>query len=369
MMSKLSINLNALADNYAYIQSRIGAHCTAGAAVKANGYGLGMVRVSEALHKAGCNDFFVATLEEGIKLRAALSDVNIACLNGLMKGRETEYVSHDLTPIFGSLDEINRWQQCAQDQDNGLAAIIHIDTGMNRHGLPPNELSALYDAPDLLSGLNVKTVMSHFACADEPDHPMNHAQYQKFTDAMTHFKAITPHAKYSLCNSSGIFLSDAYHLDMVRSGMALYGLNPTPEKPNPMQNVVELNVPILQLKTADKQATAGYNATYRFDNSERLAIVALGYADGFHRSLSNNGALYYNGVRCPVRGRVSMDLTIIDISAVPESDAPHVGDMVQVIGAHQTADALAHDAGTIGYEVLTSLLGNRASRFTRNYIS
>ena len=364
-MGKLSINLKALAGNYARIQREIGANCIAGAAVKADSYGLGMEPVSQALYSAGCRDFFVATLQEGIKLRAALPDVSIACLNGLAIGQEADYAAHNLTPILGSLDEITRWQTLAQEHGKQLPAILHIDTGMNRHGLPDNELSKLYDAPDYLSGLNVTTVMSHFACADELSHPMNHAQYQKFMNAMTHFRVITPRAKFSLCNSSGIFRSADYHLDLVRPGMALYGLNPTPETANPMQAVVSLSVPIIQIKTVEKQSAAGYNATYCFDKYETLAIVPLGYADGFHRSLSNNGALYYNGVRCPVRGRVSMDLTIIDISAIPESDAPRVGDMMQVIGADQSADDLARAAGTIGYEILTSL----GARYDRNYVS
>lgn len=356
-MGKLYINFKALADNYRTLQARIGSGCVVGAAVKANGYGLGAVEVSRALYDAGCRQFFVATLEEGVELRAALpDDTYIACLNGLTQGREVDYTAANLTPVLGSLDEIKRWQEYALDKP----AILHFDTGMNRHGLPEDEAQALLNSPDLLSALNVQVIMSHFACADELDHEMNHMQYQKFMDIAAHF----PHAKKSLCNSSGIFLNADYHLDVVRAGMALYGLNPTPYTNSPMRPVVRLEAPIIQLKVADNQSTSGYNATYRFGGKSRLAIIDIGYADGLPRSLSNKGAFYVGGVRCPIRGRISMDLTIIDMSAVAESYEPRIGEMVEVIGVHQSVDDLAHDAGIIGYEILTSL----GARHERIYV-
>lgn len=357
-MRKLSINLNGLADNYRALCAKAGAKTTVGASVKANGYGLGLIEVTRALHGAGCHDFFVATLQEGQALREALADVNIACFNGLSKGYEEDYAAYNLIPILGSIDEMRRWKDCAPDKP----VMLHIDTGMNRHGLPIHDVEA---ACKHLDSLNITHFMSHFSSSEEPDNSANTDQFDKFMRAIKPLKDICPHAKLSMCNSSGLFLNPDYHLDLVRPGMALYGLNPASHQENPMAPVVKLEAPILQFKEAEAGTTAGYNETYRFDKNTSLAIIDIGYGDGLPRSLSNTGAFYIGGVRCPIRGRVSMDLTIIDISDVPDDKRPAVGDMVEVIGEHQSADDLARDAGTIGYEILTSL----GARYERTYVS
>lgn len=208
-----------------------------------------------------------------------------------------------------------------------------------------------------LDGINVTGIMSHLACADEPDHDMNTLQNNLFKKITEHF----PTATKALSNSSGIFCGRDFHFDMVRPGYALFGGNPTPDKPNPMKPIISLKVPIMRTRIVFEGATVGYNATYRFKNKSQIATVSAGYADGLLRSLSNKGALYWNNIRCPIRGRVSMDLTTVDLSDIPQDQRPKPGDYLEVLGEHQTIDALAKDADTIGYEIMTAL-GNRYER-------
>lgn len=213
----------------------------------------------------------------------------------------------------------------------------------------------------MLDGINVAGILSHFACADEKDHAMNETQYEVFEKIAKHF----PNAEKTLCNSSGIFRNSKYHYDIVRPGMALWGLNPTPEIKNPMQPVASLTAPVVRVRLVYKGATVGYNATYKFDKDTWIATLSAGYADGIFWNLGNKGALYWKGYKCPIRGRVSMDLTTVDLSEVPEGQRPKPGDALEIIGEHQQADDLAKAAGTIGYAVLTRL-GNR---YERKYIS
>ena len=232
---------------------------------------------------------------------------------------------------------------------------------MNRLGLGSVETDKLLREMEMLDGLDVVGIMSHFACADEKGHPLNDVQYGVFSEIARAF----PNAEKSLSNSSAIFRDSRYHFDVARPGMALYGLNPTPEAQNPMQPVVTLKVPIVRTRIVYKDASVGYGATYRFEKDTPIATVSAGYADGILRALSNKGSFYWKGYHCPIRGRVSMDLTTVDLSAVPENERPRPGDFMEVIGNHQSADELAADAGTIGYEILTAL-GNRYERFYVN---
>jgi alanine racemase len=241
-----------------------------------------------------------------------------------------------------------------------LPAIIQFDTGMNRLGLGPDETRRLIDHTDLLEGVDVIMIMSHFLAADEAGDPHTPAQAARFAEIARHF----PRALKSLSNSAGIFRDQDYHYDVVRPGMALYGLNPVPHESNPMQPVVSLHVPVLQTRLVKKGDVVGYSATYTFTQDTPMATVAMGYADGFLRSLSNKASLFWKGYPCPVRGRVSMDLVTVSLENIPEGQCPHDGDMLEVIGPHQSADALAACAGTIGYEILTSL----GQRYRRVYI-
>ncbi|MEZ5814657.1 MAG: alanine racemase [Alphaproteobacteria bacterium] len=358
-MGTLTISCAAIARNYKQIQDMAGADCAAAAVVKANAYGLGVAPVATALQKAGADRFFIATLAEALELRTIVgAKPDIYMLHGFEEAGCDLYKAEAITPVLNSVHEIESYAAFAARGESLLPAIIHIDTGMNRLGLKQQDLEK---AASKLGGIDLRYVMSHFACADEKNHPMNDVQYKAFKTAAEMF----PGARKTLANSAGIFRSPDYHFDMIRPGMSLYGLNPKPEAENPMDPVIELAVEVLQVKDAAGGEVCGYNATHRFEKEQRLAIVSMGYADGFPRSLSNTGALYWKGHKCPLRGRVSMDLTTVDLSAVPENDLPGSGDMLEVIGPSQSADDLAAAAGTIGYEILTSL-SRRYQRIYKN---
>jgi alanine racemase len=336
-----------------------GPDCAAAVVVKANAYGLGVAPVAAALQKAGADKFFIATLAEALELRTIVGKKpDIYMLHGFEEAGCDLYKAEAITPVLSSVHEIESYAAFAAREETAFPAVIHIDTGMNRLGLKKQDMEK---TASKLGSIDLRYVMSHFACADEKNHPMNEAQYKAFQAAAQMF----PGTKKSLANSAGIFRSPEYHFDMIRPGMSLYGLNPTPETKNPMHPAIELAVEILQVKDTEDGETCGYNATYRFKKKQKLAIVSMGYADGFPRSLSNTGALYWKGHKCPLRGRVSMDLTTVDLSAVPENDLPGPGDMLEVIGPNQSADDLAADAGTIGYEILTSL-SRRYQRIYKN---
>ncbi len=361
-MTTLTINIAAVSANYRAIQERVGPNCTVSGVVKANAYGLGVGPVSQGLYEEGCRLFFTATLPEALELRVILGEKpTIATLNGCDPVNIDLYKEANITPVLNHEGELNAYKAAAHAAERPLAAILQLDTGMNRLGFDAGTIHDLANDPDAFAGLDILYIMSHFACADEPDHPKNAEQYNLFLKTASAW----PDLPKSICNSFGTYQNADWHLDMVRPGMALYGLNPTPYKPNPMQPVVKLETPILQIREAQKGEACGYNATFRFNKKTKLAIVSMGYADGILRSLTNKGALYWKGIRCPIRGRVSMDLVIVDLGAVPEKDLAIVGDTLEVIGPHQSADNLAHAAGTIGYEILTAL----GHRYERRYES
>lgn len=353
----LTINLAAIAKNYTLLQNTIkGAECAA--VVKANGYGLGAEQVGKTLYAAGCRQFFVAQLDEGIRLRSALHDAEIHILGGLIPGTEEIYKEHILVPVLGSLGEMASWRIFANGAP--LPCDIHIDTGMLRLGLPPDELRQIADDPDMLSGLEIKNIMSHLASADDTDSPQSETQLKMFNDA----RQIIPQGNASFANSSGIFLGHPYHFDLARPGVALYGVNPTAGQANPMHPVVGLKARIIQLRDATAGETVGYGAAYKVEKNKKIATLSVGYADGYLRSLSDNAHAYLGEHKIPLVGRVSMDLITLDVSSVP-SDLCHVGAWVELIGRHHSIDDLAQEAGTIGYEVLTNL-GSRYHRIYEN---
>lgn len=359
---QLHIDLTALASNYKLVRQRVGMHCEAAAAVKADAYGIGIERAAPTLNEAGCKSFFVATLQEGVQLRGLLpeNDIRIYVLNGLQDGAEEILDFHSLTPVLNSIIDIENWVSYAKRTRPYLKCVLHIDTGMARLGLSEDELESVLPRADaLVKIIDIEYIMSHFSCADEKGHPLNDQQSKRFQYAADSFVF----SKRSLANSSGVFRDENWHHDMVRPGMCLYGLNPTPETDNPMQPVVSLSVPILQRRTLSKGESVGYGASWVAEEKCELATVQLGYADGFNRSASNAAKLYWQGHACPIVGRVSMDLTIISLENIPPDLRPHQGDMIEVLGPHQSADDLALDMGTIGYEVLTSL----GRRYARTY--
>jgi alanine racemase len=358
----LTIDLGEIVDNWRSLARRtMPAECAA--VIKADGYGCGIEPVAAALAKAGCKTFFVADLGEARRARAAASNATIYVLNGLLPNTGPAFAEIQARPVIGSMVELAEWDAfCAAQQWRGGAA-LHVDTGMNRLGISAEEAAAL--APRVRSGNHgITLLMSHLACSEIPEHPLNDRQIKLFQEVRVLYRGIPS----SLANSSGIFLGAATHCDMVRPGAALFGVNPTPGRRNPMHAVVDLRARILQVRTVQRGETVGYDATWTARRASRIAIAAVGYADGYLRAASASdqtpGAnAVVSGKLCPLAGRVSMDLLAIDVTDVPEGAVRH-GDMATLIGDGITVDGLASSAGTIGYEVLTSL-GRRYHRVYR----
>jgi len=361
----LTIDLDALKANWRTCDAQTADTVETAAVVKAAAYGIGADQAAQALRDAGCKTFFVATIDEGIRVRNALGDgPAIHIFNGLMDGAERDYTHHGLIPVLNSLSEIDAWRAYCTGLGEPLACDLHIDTGMSRLGLPSDEMQKVIDNPDHLTHLKLDSILSHLTVSEITDHPNNAEQLAAFQDVLRHM----PRARASFANSSAIFLSPQYHFDMTRPGVALYGVNPTPgqlnPQANPMAQVVRLQAKILQVRTIDTPQTVGYGATHTAQGLERIATVSMGYADGYSRSLSNAGMAYIGDHKAPVVGRVSMDLITLDVSTVPE-DLCRVGMLVDMIGPNNPVDDVAARAGTIGYEVLTSL----GSRFHRVYLN
>jgi alanine racemase len=353
----LSIDLGAVRANYRILSQKLGGKPCA-AAVKADAYGLGADEVAKALAREGCDAFFVADVNEGVSLRAALGvKPAIYLLNGLSRGSEQSCVEADLLPVLNSTEQVTLWRQHAARLGRKLPAALQVDSGMARLGMPPAEVEALAADARKFDGIELKLVVSHLACADEPEHPANRAQRAEFE----RLRALLPQAPASLANSSGIFLGRDYHYDLGRPGAALYGINPTPHLPNPMHRVVGLAARIIQLREIPAGAGIGYGHTFSAKQPMRLATIALGYADGWHRSAV--AAAFHQGRRLPFVGRISMDSIILDVAEVPPGSL-NSGDLVELIGQHQTVDDVARLAGTIGYEIIASF----GQRFHRVYM-
>jgi alanine racemase len=349
----LEIDLGAIVANWRLLAQKA-APAACAAVVKANGYGLGAAPAAQALRAAGCTRFFVATLDEGIALREALGPVpEIAVLNGPMPGATGEFIAARLIPVLNDPGQIDAWAALPPDQRP--RPFVHVDTGMSRLGLSAAEFA---DRITQIEKIDAAGLISHLACADTPAHAHNTAQRERFLVARRRL----PHLKASLAASSGIFLGPEYHFDEVRPGAALYGVNPVPGSPNPMRSVVRLAAKIIQLRKIDRGEAVGYGAAHVMDKPGMLATAAIGYADGWPRSLSHRGCGWLAGKRVKLLGRVSMDLATFDVSTVPQSEL-YPGNMIELIGAHYGVDDAAADAGTIGYEILTAL----GARYHRVY--
>jgi alanine racemase len=344
----LEVDLAAIVANWRDLRAR---HQGAVAAVlKADAYGLGAAEVAPALLAAGCRHFFVALLDEALVIRHLVPGAMLAVLNGMVPGTEAIYHSQGIDPVLGSLDELARWAGRGP-------AILHVDTGMARLGLEEAELSRLSADPSLLCGLSPRYVMTHLISAEEPADPINAQQRARFLAA----RAMLPRAPASFANSSGIFLGADFNSDLARPGAAIYGLNPTPDFPNPMRCTLRLRARVLQVRDLQPGDSVGYNATWRAMRPSRIAAIGVGYADGWARALSSRGHALFDGHRVPLVGRVSMDLSTFDATDFPDLVA---GCWLELIGPSHTPDAVAHEAGTNGYEILTSL-GRRYSRVYR----
>jgi alanine racemase len=358
----LTIDLDAVAANWRELKRRAApAQCAA--VVKADGYGCGLEQVAAALARAGCETFFVAHPAEGRRMRAAVPRATIYVLNGLLPGTAPAYIGCNLHPVIGSLAELAEWKAFVATTGWHGGAALHVDTGMNRLGLSFEEAMWLAQQPQAERGEAV-LLMSHLACAETPDHPLNARQIAAFRELRMMF----PGVPGSLANSSGIFLGPDAHHDLVRPGVALYGANPTPLHLNPMRPVVDLAGRIVQVRTVPPGETVGYLAAWTAMREARIAIVSVGYADGLVRAASARdgkpGAeAIVNDRRCPLAGMISMDLLAVDVTSLPE-DTPRRGELAVLIGDDISVDDFASHAGTVAYEVLTGL-GHRCQRIYR----
>src|SRR6202051_3812118 len=355
----LTVDLDAIVANWRKLEkTAVPAECAG--VIKADAYGCGMGPVARALAHAGCKTFFVATLDEARAARTALPSAALYVLNGLIQNTGEAYAKIDARPVIGDLNELAEWDVFCRRSGWAGGAAIHIDTGINRLGLTLAEVQGLI--PRINAGDHgITLVMSHLACAESLNHPLNAKQLASFREIASLFSGVPA----SLSNSSGVFLGQTFQFDMVRPGAALYGINPTPEADNPMQPVAELKARIVQIRNLDKGESVGYGGTWTTRRPTKLAIVSAGYADGYFRAAggidgTRSAEVMVAGKRCPVAGRISMDLMAIDVTDL-DKNAARRGHMVTLIGEGITVDDLAHHFGTIGYEVLTSL-GPRYAR-------
>ena len=346
--SVLEIDLRAIAANWRGLRRRLKPGCEAASVVKADAYGVGMAQVGPALWRAGCRLFFVADAGEGLALRRLLPEARIAVLNGFEAETAREFGRGRLIPVLNHLGQVADWRTAGR----GAPAMLHLDTGMSRLGLPARETRRLVDDPALLSGFPLAGIVSHLTTAWNRKSATNRTQLDAFRALL---KSLPP-APASLASSSGIFLGPAYQFDFVRAGAALYGANPLPGRNNPMRQPIKLKAKILQVRTLEKGQRVGYDGTYRMRGPGRVATLAAGYADGFLRASSNRASVRLGGRHAPVIGRVSMDLITIDITGIdPRLARP--GAYATLLDDEYGVDAFARDAGTIAYEVLTSLGG------------
>src|SRR5579863_3228957 len=357
----LTVDLDAVVANWRKLEkTAVPAECAG--VIKADAYGCGVDPVARALAAAGCKTFFVATLDEARAARAAVPSSPIYVLNGFFQNCGEAYARIDARPVIGDLNELAEWDVfCRRTGWTGGAA-IHIDTGMNRLGLTLTEAQGI--VPRINAGDHgITLVMSHLACAEMLNHQLNAKQLATFREIASLYSGVPA----SLANSSGIYLGAPFQFDMVRPGAALYGVNPTPEADNPMQPVVELKARVMRIRNVERGESVGYGAVWTARRPTRLAIVSAGYADGYFRAAgggdgTRSAEVMVAGRRCPVAGRISMDLIAVDVTDLP-NNAVRRGHMVTLIGEGITVDELAHHFGTIGYEVLTSL----GPRYARAY--
>jgi alanine racemase len=356
----LTIDLAAIEANWKMLSSTtVPVECAA--VVKADAYGCGLEPVTRKLAQAGCRTFFVADVIEGRCVRAITPEAVIYVLNGVMPGSAQAFAHDNLRPVINSTTELAEWDAFVATKNWRGGAALHVDTGMNRLGITIDEAVAI--APRLQSENHGFTLlMSHLACAEMPDHPMNDRQTRLFREIRIMYRGVSS----SLANSSAICLGGTMFCDLVRPGIALYGGNPAPWGKNPMHPVVELKGRIIQVRTINKGESVGYGATFVAGGPARLAVVAVGYGDGFLRSAAavhrgkSAAEVIIAGKRCPIAGSVSMDLLTVDVTDLPEGAARR-GGLATLIGDGMSIDDLAAAMGTISYEVLTSL-GRRYHR-------
>ncbi|CAL7960382.1 Alanine racemase, catabolic [Alphaproteobacteria bacterium] len=361
----LEISLNSIKKNYTYLKSQLGNGVACAAVVKADAYGLGIKKISQALIEAGCKDFFVTNCNEGVNLRdvlstsqsSAVTSADVYVLHGVSNDDEADAcVQYGLTPVLNHVGQSEVWKKKANKLGNPLSAILHIDTGLNRLGFPFEDVHNFIESQRSTPNMELRYIMSHLSCADTPTHDSNASQLKNFLEIATLF----PNVPLTFANSSGIFLGPGYHFNMVRPGAAMYGFSPTPHTLNPMLPVLTLKAKILQRKVLEQKSCVGYGAAYIADTGSKLLIIECGYSNGYCRMLNICGKAYVAGYFLPIAGRISMDLCTLDASILPNNIFLNV-DFVELLNEHLTIDDLAKAANTIPYE-LSIILGSHCKR-------
>ena len=347
--ARLTIDLDALVANYRYLAAFCApANCAA--AVKADAYGLGLSKVMQSLLAARCDTFFVATIQEGISARQCANELGFKPTLYVLEGPVEEsldyFTEYELRPVLNSIAQVEIWSRAHGEQ----AAAIHVDTGMHRLGMLVPEFESLD-----IESLNVSLLMSHLVCGDERDNPANLRQLEIMLGTFAPFPTIPK----SFAHSAGILLGDRYHADLCRPGIGLYGGNPFVNGVNPMQAVVRLEGRIIQSHWHGAGASVGYGGSYKCPERSLLATVALGYADGLPKSMDNQGLAYFKNQQCKIVGKISMDLTIVDVT--PVAREIQEGDWLEFMGPHLCVDDVASRGERFSYEILTRL-GTRAER-------
>lgn len=357
------VDLRALAHNWQSLREKVApAECAA--VVKADCYRLGARAGVPALFAAGAKTLFVATVQEARQVRGLAPEATIYVLDGLLPGTVEDLLEVGALPVLSSLPEITEWGQAAPSRKEPVACAIHVDSGLNRLGLSAREIQELAHNMHLLDRLDVKLVMSHLACADEPENPKNAQQLEVFQS----LQPLLPSVPLSLAASDGLMLGPDFHFDLVRPGYALYGGQTHPNRNCPVKPVVEVYSRVLQIRDLAPGQSVGYSATFVADRVTRLAVVAAGYADGAPRHMSagsgeKHGWVAFGGRLAPIVGRVSMDLITVDITDLEDVEINR-GDWVEFVGPTISLEDAGASAGTIGYEILTRL----SPRFARVYV-
>ncbi len=368
----LEIDLAKIRANYRII-ANLCPFSEVAAVVKANSYGLGANFVASALQKENCQNFFVTTIEEAIALRKVLSrESKIFVFNGVFYNDMQEFKENNLIPVLNNITQLKMWQNFALtnreillastfSESQLLPCVIHVNTGMNRLGMSHSEIEHIIASPELLEGLKLEYIISHLASAEIVENPYNQEQLTRFKYHLSFF----PEIKASLSNSSGVFLGKDYHFDLIRTGAALYGINPLGSlEANPMHNPIRLTAPIIQVQELTAKDYIGYNMTFKTKRNSLIATLPLGYADGYSRGFSNYGEVFIDSHRVPIVGRVSMDLITIDVTDLPPEKV-FLGQEVEIIGNNCTPDKIANIINTISYEILT-MMGNRYKKVYTN---
>lgn len=355
--SALVVDLQKVKNNYQVAKSFLNPSTICGSVVKANAYGLGFLEISQTLFETGCKHFFVAYLSEAIELRVLLPNVTIYTLMPINEKEFEECFVNNITPVLNDLSDIKVYNKFAMQKDKKLPFILHIDTGMTRLGLTDKQFYSFCENKEWHSHLEITYIMSHLSRSDEPQSDMNTFQLEKFKNLCK----FLPDVKMSLANSSGICLGKDYHFDMVRPGCMLYGINPTLYiNKSPVETVATLYGKVLQVRTLTEDQPVSYGFTYQAKKGDKIATVACGYADGYHRIMSNNTYCYFKGYQLPIIGIITMDMLMVDVNSLPEKILNEFN-FVELLGDNVKVETLATNAKTIGYEILTSL-GNRFNR-------